>query len=283
MPACSRSPAISSTCAGLIALPGIGTVDRQLHFGKEIFLTETDLAEAGKAIGAIRAGYFALSVEAGIAPADIRRAYLAGASGTYVDARKSGRLGLIPPRVRTIHQVGNTSLAMARELALAPARLDAMTELADRLRHSHCMFASSKTFANVFLLELSHWTEGMPMATYREMLRRFRLPDLPRWEEAPQVIRSVTRDIDDPGPLGLVTLERIGRVATLQLDGCLGCLTCMQACPAHAISIDLESRPPAISVAHALCNGVACRRCEPGCEPKVFHLDAFFVATTGED
>jgi methylamine methyltransferase corrinoid protein reductive activase len=268
--------------AGIIVLPRIQTVDHQLHFGNEIFLTETDMGEAGKAIGAIRAGYFTLSLNAGITPVEIEQAYLAGASGTYVDAGKSGRLGLIPPGVARVKQVGNTSLAMARELATEPEKLEEMEQLADTLRSSHCMFAKSETFAKIFLLELSHWTEGMPMTLYREMLQRYQLPDLPPRQQTPEIERVVKRDIDDPGRLGLVTLEQIGRVAAAQLQGCLGCLTCMESCPTGAISIDKSTQPPTISLAHALCNGVACRRCEPGCEPKVFRLEPFFRNRAGE-
>jgi methylamine methyltransferase corrinoid activation protein len=264
--------------AGLIALPHIRSADRQLHFGKDIFLTEEDLAEAGKAIGAVRAGYFTLSVEAGIAPDDIRAACLAGASGTYMDARKAGRLGLIPPGVKTIWQVGNTSLAMARDLALAPEKLDAMSDLAHRLQETHRLFALSKIFASVFLLELSHWTEGMPMATYRQMLRRYRLPDLPPMSAAPQVIRTVKADIDDLGRMGLVTLERVGKALALAADGCVGCMTCVNACPAHALSITRDGQATTILLDPALCNGVACRRCEQVCPSKVFRLNAFFDA-----
>jgi methylamine methyltransferase corrinoid protein reductive activase len=262
--------------AGIIVLPHICTDDQKLHFGPDIYLTEMDLAEAGKAIGAIRAGYFTLSTEAGITPSQIRTAYLAGASGTYVDARKSGRLGLIPPRVETVYQLGNTSLAMARELAQTPDRLDAMGELADKLRQSHCMFGLSKTFSHLFLLELSHWAEGMPMRTYRELLGRFGLPDLPPMESEPRIIKTVERDIVDPGQMGMVTLDRIGQVVSVQQEGCLGCLACMESCPTGAITIDTLTQPPTIYLTHALCSGVACRRCEPGCEPKVFNLSAFF-------
>lgn len=268
--------------AGLIVLPQIRTSDQQLHFGPNIYLTETDLAEAGKAIGAIRAGYFTLSTEVGIGPAQIRIAYLAGASGTYMDPRKSGRLGLIPPRVETVHQLGNTSLAMARELAQTPEKLDLMSELADKLRQRHCMFARSKTFSHLFLLELSHWTEGMPMMSYREMLGRFGLPDLPQAETEPRIVKTVERDITDHGPMGMVTLDRIGQVVVVQLEGCLGCLSCMECCPTAAISIDTATSPPTISLTHALCNGVACRRCEPGCEPKVFELSTFFDGSPSE-
>jgi methylamine methyltransferase corrinoid protein reductive activase len=265
---------------GLIVLPRIQTSDRQLHFGKHIFLTETDLAEAGKAIGAVRAGYFTLCLEADITPADIHSAYLAGASGTYMDAQKAGRLGLIPPGVKTVRQVGNTSLAMARDLVVAPEKLELMNDLARRLRQTHCMFAMSKKFSRLYILELAHWTEGMPMEKYRELLRRYQLPDLVPMDRAPQVIRTVTQDIDDLGPMGLQTLEQVGRVATLQIEGCSSCMRCVRACPAQAIMVHTDAQPTSLSLAYAMCNGVACRRCESGCPTKVFHLDAFFDAAT---
>ncbi|MES9971062.1 MAG: methylamine methyltransferase corrinoid protein reductive activase [Candidatus Thiodiazotropha sp.] len=260
--------------AGIISLPEIRTSDRQLHFGKDIFLNETDLGEAGKAIGAIRAGYVTLGIEAGVAPMEIRTAYLAGASGTYVDAHKSGRLGLIPPCVEKVKQVGNTSLAMARELVLTPSRLETMADLAETLRHTHTMFARSETFSRLFLLELSRWTEGMPMTTYREMLNRFHLPELP--ECVPMTVHPMQRDISELGLYGLTTLESVGLVVALQPQGCLACMGCMEVCPAGALAIDAMSNPTTISLNHALCNGVACRRCEPVCEPKVFHLTEFF-------
>ncbi|MET0071435.1 MAG: methylamine methyltransferase corrinoid protein reductive activase [Candidatus Thiodiazotropha sp.] len=264
--------------AGVISPPKINTPDGQLHFGREIFFTESDLGEAGKAIGAIRAGYVTLGVEAGIAPAEITTAYLAGASGTYVDAEKSARLGLIPPCVARVKQLGNTSLAMARELAVTPSKLESMTDLSMRLRPTHTMFARSDTFSKLFLLELSRWTEGMPMATHREMLRRFHLPDLPASEGSPSILRSMQRDVGNLGKHGLIILESVGKEVSLQLEGCVACLSCIKACPADALSIDTTTHPASISLMHARCNGVACRRCEPECEPKVFHLSDFFDA-----
>jgi ferredoxin len=167
---------------------------------------------------------------------------------------------------------------MARELVLQPDKLDVLQRLAERLRDTHCLFAQSPNFSNLFLLELSHWTEGMPMTIYREMLERFKLPDLPDPVSTVVIERTVQRDIDETGERGVTTLDTIGRIATLQLEGCHACLSCMEACPASAISIDTMTQPATISLSHALCNGVACRRCEPGCEPKVFHLTQFFQA-----
>jgi methylamine methyltransferase corrinoid protein reductive activase len=264
--------------AGLISRPKINTADNQLHFGRDIHFSEEDLDEAGKAIGALRAGYFTLSLEAGITPGDIRTAFLAGASGTYVDAHKSARLGLIPPCVDRVKQVGNTSLAMARELAMTPDRLEDMTVLANSLRSSHCMFAKSKTFAKLFLLELSYWSEGMPMTVYREMLQRYGLCELPPMREIAEIERTVKRDIGDLGQMGLVTLEQIGKVAAVQPEGCQSCLTCMESCPTGAITIDVTTQPATISLAHGLCIGVACRRCEQVCVPKAFNLERFFAA-----
>ena len=39
--------------AGIIDLPRICTADRKLHFGRDLWLSEADLAQAGKAIGAL--------------------------------------------------------------------------------------------------------------------------------------------------------------------------------------------------------------------------------------
>ena len=90
--------------AGLIVLPDITTEDGRLHLGEKLFFNQEDLAEAGKAIGAVRAGHLTLCHEAGINPEDIRTCYMSGASGTYVDAIKAQRLGMIPPGVRTVYR-----------------------------------------------------------------------------------------------------------------------------------------------------------------------------------
>lgn len=185
--------------AGLIELPRIRTADSRLHLGERLVFSEADLAETGKAVGAVRAGCITLCHEAGIALADISTAFLSGASGSYGDAVKLQRLGLLPPRLKTVVQAGNTSLAMARELACSPDRLDDMIRLAKQLRPTHCMFATSATFQKVYLLELSHWTEGMPMYLYRKFLGKYGVADLPPAQGTPAIIRAMTRDRDMPG------------------------------------------------------------------------------------
>ena len=161
--------------ARLIHPPRINTMDLEIHLPDEIVFTEEDLLEAGKAIGAIRAGHITLCQEAGIRLEDIETAYMSGASGTYVDALKAQELGMIPARVKRIYQVGNTSLAMARDMVRDQQNLWKMQEIADNLRQTHCMFAASKIFEKVYILELSYWTEGMPRGPISAILTKIRL------------------------------------------------------------------------------------------------------------
>jgi len=265
--------------AGLIALPHIVTRDRKLHLGDEICFTEEDVQEAGKAFGAVRAGHIALCHEAKIALKNVRTAYVTGASGTYMDVTKARKLGLIPPHVKTVYQLGNTSLAMAREIVQRPDLLWEMGERADCLKQSHCMLASSKAFKQVYLLELSTWTEGMPAQLYRRFLKKYHLPDLPEPMGTPQIIRPVSRDIDNLGKMGLVTIADIGRTVEMDFPGCVACRKCMLACPEGALSaVAVGADRDVLVLDEARCSGVKCRRCEKACPEKVLALDRFFMA-----
>jgi methylamine methyltransferase corrinoid activation protein len=263
--------------AKLISLPRINTLDGEFQLAPDIIFTEEDLKEAGKAIGSVRAGHITLCQEAGIGLEDVTTAYMSGASGTYVDALKAQQLGMIPPRVKSIYQVGNTSLAMARDLVLDPAKLDMMSNLAKNLRQTHCMFAASKVFEKVYILELSYWTEGMPFSQYQAFLKRYGFPELLSIEGEPDVIRTVRRDIDDLGTLGLVTISDIGKRVEVKYDECLACLECVNACPENALTVLEDSQPPTVVLDQSLCNGVACRRCERACPEKIFGLENFFI------
>lgn len=263
--------------ANLITLPRINTLDTEFHFTQDIFFTEEDLKEAGKAIGSVRAGHITLCQEAGIDLGDVEVAYMSGASGTYVDPLKAQRLGMVPPRVRTVYQVGNTSLAMARDLVIDPNQLDMMSQMAKNLRQTHCMFASSKVFEKIYILELSYWTEGMPFAQYQKFLKKYGFPELLAVEEEPEIVRTVRRDIDDLGRLGLTTVSDVGLVIKRHFEGCVACGECVETCPERALQLVEGSEPPLLILDQSLCNGVACRRCERACPEKGFKLEDFFV------
>ncbi len=261
---------------GLIDLPHIVTADGRLHLGETVYLTEEDLAEAGKAVGAVRAGHLTLCHDADVALEEVRTAYISGASGTYVDALKALKLGMIPPRVDTIRQLGNTSLAMAHDLVTVPGALEKMIALARDLRATHCLFAASPVFKEVFVLELAFWTEGMPMSRYRTLLARYGLPDLRTPTGVPKIVRASKRDIDDLGRMGLRTISDLGTILGARFPGCIGCDACVDECPEGALSLRAEDSPALVSLDPSRCDGVACRRCERACPVKVLSLDAFF-------
>jgi methylamine methyltransferase corrinoid protein reductive activase len=258
--------------AKLIEIPRINTPDTEIHLPNGIKFTEKDLLEAGKAIGSVRAGHITLCQEAGIQLGDIETAYMSGASGTYVDALKAQDIGMIPARVKRIYQVGNTSLAMARDIVRDVGHLWDMKRVADDLRQHHCMFAESKVFEKVYILELSYWTEGMPIKQYQKFLHKYGLPAIQEVTDTPEVIKTVEKDIPDLGVMGLKIITDIGDRRTVCFEGCLVCHDCIVECPENALSLEDSDEGCAITINLALCDGVACRRCERACSEKVFNL-----------
>ncbi len=258
--------------ARLIRLPHINTSDRKIHLPNGVQFMENDLTEAGKAIGSIRAGHISLCQEAGIRVEDIETAYMSGASGTYVDALKAQEVGMIPANVKRIYQVGNTSLAMASDMVRDEDELWRMKRIADDLRQHHCMFAISKVFENVYVLELSSWTQGMPLDQYQKFLKMYGLPPLTQVTTIPEVIKTVEKDIPDLGLMGLKIIPDIGQQKTIVFDGCLGDMVCVDECPENALNMEEKGEDFAITIDLALCDGVACRRCERACSEKAFDL-----------
>ena len=267
--------------ARLIRIPRINTPDTEIHLPNGIKFTEKDLLEAGKAIGSVRAGHITLCQEAGIQLENIETAYMSGASGTYVDALKAQDIGMIPARVNKIYQVGNTSLAMARDIVRDVEHLWNMKRVADDLRQHHCMFAESKVFEKVYILELSYWTEGMPLNQYQKFLKKYGLPAIQEVTGNPEVIKTVEKDIPDLGVMGLKIITDIGERKSVCFDGCVICRECIEECPENALYLEELEEGCAITINLALCDGVACRRCERACSEKGF--DLLELLTTGDE
>jgi methylamine methyltransferase corrinoid protein reductive activase len=264
---------------GLVKIPKIQAPQGRIRLANGVKFTEKDLLEAGKAIGAIRAGHISLCQEAGIRLEDIETAYMSGASGTYVDAMKAQTVGMIPAGVKTIYQVGNTSLAMARDLVTNSEALRRMKQIADELRQHHCMFAVSKVFEKVYILELSYWTQGMPFNQYQMFLKKYGLPPLKESTTAPKIIKTTEKDIPDLGVNGLKIISDIGLRKTVAFEGCIECEECIEECPECAIQMGRQGEDSAIVLDLSLCNGLACRRCEQACSEKVFNQKFLFTAS----
>ncbi|NLI74409.1 MAG: methylamine methyltransferase corrinoid protein reductive activase [Euryarchaeota archaeon] len=251
--------------AELIKMPNILTPDNVLHLQDGVYITENDVAEAGKAIGAIRAGYLTLMNEVGIWVDDVPISFMSGASGLYVDALKAQRIGMVSPGSSSIIQFGNTSLALAKELTLGRIELDDLKAFAHKLRARHCMFATSETFKNIYAIELSLWTYGMPMNAYNDMLDIYNLPHLPAEPVKANIVRKVERDIPDLGTLGVSVLKDPGTMLRGILEDCTQCHECIRSCPEGALSIEEDTPYPVAVIRSDLCDGTACKRCELAC------------------
>ena len=147
-----------------------------------------------------------------------------------------------------------------------------MKQIADNLRQHHCMFAESKVFEKVYILELSYWTEGMPLVQYQKFLKKYGFQPLAEIVTAPEVIKTVERDIQDLGEMGLQVIPDIGQRRKIIFDACYGDNACIAQCPENALQLEELEYGFEITINLALCNGVACRRCERACKDKIFNL-----------
>jgi len=254
---------------GLVELPKVKTPDGLLHLQNKITFSEHDVKEAGKAIGAIRAGHITLCAAAGIELTDIDTAYMAGAAGTYMDAVKAQKIGLIPYSTGKIAQLGNTSLAVAREILLSEERLWELQDIANQIIGTHIMFALVPEFRDAYVLELAYWEEGMPFKMFKKYLKKKGLPSLDDPISNPVVDKRVERDIPVLGEEGLHVLERVGTYMTMVVD-CPECKKCIKVCPNDAITIDDENR---VMISTDLCEGAHCQKCIRACPPDKFNWE----------
>jgi len=254
--------------AGIVGPPDIHTSDHRIYLSDGIYMTETDVKEAGKAIGAIRAGHMTLVEETGAKLSDLEAVYMTGASGYYVDPLKARKVGLIPNSAGKVVQAGNTSLRLAAEIVRNPHLLDLLQKVADSITAKHIMFADSKAFKNAFVCELAFWNEGMPAEQMNSMLAIYHIQPFPPPHPSPELIRIAKRDIIEIGPLGLNIVEKVGSILRLDFPPeCLGedCRKCIENCPEGAASVEVVDGEEMIAIRSDLCDGTACRRCEMDC------------------
>ena len=96
--------------------------DKKFKLCDNVVLTQKDVREVQLAKAAIRAGIELLSEKMGVPVADIRRVYLAGAFGNYMDPASACRIGMIPPVLQErITPIGNAAGEGAKLCALSRA------------------------------------------------------------------------------------------------------------------------------------------------------------------
>ena len=262
---------------GLIVPPKIGSPDEALHLQDDVKIYSKDIDEAGKAIGALRAGFLTLLLEAGVWTDDIKIAYMSGASGLYVDAKKALRIGMVVPGAEKIIQFGNTSIELARRLAMGQVSIESLREFAKKLRATHCMFATAQQFKDIYSIEYSLWSQGMPASEYNNMMDVYGLPHIPDPKSDPEVIRMSATDIPETEGMVVKILENAGTTLTGEIIGCTECGLCVEECPEDAITIVAKGKKVYGMIQSDRCAGTACRRCERICPDSVLQITPFQI------
>lgn len=259
----------------IIHPPTILSADGTIHLQDNVNIYSKDIDEAGKAIGALRAGFLTLLLDAGIWTDDVKLAYMSGASGLYVDAKKALRIGMVVPSAERIVQFGNTSIELARRLAKGDVSIDDLREFAKRLRATHCMFATAKAFKDIYSIEYSLWCQGMPASEYNNMMDVYDLPHVPEPKHDPEIKRLAATDLPDTEGKKIIILKNTGTVLTGVVEGCIECESCVKECPEKALSIVSEGDRIFGRIESDRCAGTACRRCERICPESVLRITPF--------
>lgn len=92
-------------------ISGSGRMEgKEYRLCDNVTLTQKDVREVQLAKAAIRAGIELLAEQMGVEVADIKRVYLAGAFGNYMDPASACRIGMIPPvLLDRIEPIGNAA------------------------------------------------------------------------------------------------------------------------------------------------------------------------------
>lgn len=105
--------------------------EKRFSLCDNVVLTQKDVREVQLAKAAIRAGIELLAEQMGVQVGDIRRVYLAGAFGNYMDPASACRIGMIPPvLLDRIQPIGNAAGEGAKYCALSADAFSRSRQLA---------------------------------------------------------------------------------------------------------------------------------------------------------
>lgn len=124
----------------------------------ELALTKGDVDAIQRAKAAIGVGIQALCESAGVHMNDLRRVYVGGAFGRYLDIGNAQAIGLLPPvPPETVALAGNTALAGCCDVmlsSLASERLDRLRSSARLVNLAHYPGFDQAFFENLYLQPL---------------------------------------------------------------------------------------------------------------------------------
>jgi uncharacterized 2Fe-2S/4Fe-4S cluster protein (DUF4445 family) len=119
----------------------------------DVTLTQTDIRQLQLAKGAIAAGIRLLLQRWGASFDDVKRLYLAGAFGNYVNRGSAQRIGLLQMPLEKVAPAGNTALLGAK-LALFTQRSDDNRYASLRSRAEHVGLNEDPQFQDVYVEEM---------------------------------------------------------------------------------------------------------------------------------
>ena len=110
--------------------------ERILPITEDIYLTQEDIRQVQLAKGAIQSGIQLMMAQMGVEMQDIKRCFLAGGFGTYLNPASACRIGLLPAELLDrIHSVGNAAILGAEMMVFDKSLFDSTTELVMEVRH----------------------------------------------------------------------------------------------------------------------------------------------------
>ena len=109
------------------------TEDRCIHITEKVTLTQEDIRQLQLAKGAIAAGIQLMAEHLGIELSEIRKVYLAGAFGTFMDPVAACRIGLLPQELASkTTAVGNAAGSGAKLLACSKGAAKQAQQLVEK-------------------------------------------------------------------------------------------------------------------------------------------------------
>ena len=118
-----------------------------------IAITQKDIREVQNAKAAIAAGVKVLIEEKGLKISDVKKVYLAGGFGSYVDVKNATKIGLIPACLEeVVTSIGNAAGAGAALCAISGELFKKTIELSDSVEYVE--LSSNASFSNHFMEEM---------------------------------------------------------------------------------------------------------------------------------
>jgi uncharacterized 2Fe-2S/4Fe-4S cluster protein (DUF4445 family) len=118
-----------------------------------VVLTQSDIRELQLAKGAIAAGIRMLLDRFGASAGDLKKLYLAGAFGNYINRASAQRIGLISFPLEKVEAAGNTALLGAKLALFRPEEEDG-SYASLRQRTEHVALNADQSFQETFVEEM---------------------------------------------------------------------------------------------------------------------------------